>query len=183
MSLVQSNMMELGTKAPLFSLPDTISDTVISLSEIKSSTATVVAFICNHCPFVHHINNRLVEVANEFQAKGIQFIAISSNDVDYYPEDRPEMMKKVAKSQGYSFPYLYDKTQEVAVAYQAECTPDFFVFDGSLKLVYRGRFDETRPEMGIATGNELVTALTAILNNSEVPNDQKPSMGCSIKWK
>lgn len=183
MSLVQSNMMALGTKAPSFSLPDTVSGKVISLSEVKSDVATVIAFICNHCPFVHHINSKLVEVATEFQARGIRFVAISSNDVDFYPQDSPEIMKKVAKSEGYVFPYLYDETQEVATAYQAECTPDLFVFNGNLELVYRGRFDETRPGMGLATGSELSAALTAILNNLEVPPNQKPSIGCSIKWK
>ncbi|MBW1296219.1 thioredoxin family protein [Aquimarina litoralis] len=183
MSLVQSNMMELGTKAPSFSLPDTISGNVLSLSEVKSDIATVIAFICNHCPFVHHINNKFVEIANEFQAKGVEFIAISSNDVNYYPQDGPEMMKKVAKSTGYNFPYLYDENQEVAKAYQAECTPDFFVFNRNLTLAYRGRFDETRPGMGTATGNDLSAALTALVNNSEITLDQKPSIGCSIKWK
>ena len=183
MSLVQSKMMELETKAPSFSLPDTVSGRVISLSEIKSDVATVIAFICNHCPFVHHINKKFVEVANKFQTKGIQFIAISSNDVNFYPQDGPEMMKVVAKNQGYDFPYLYDETQEVAQAYQAECTPDLFVFNENLELVYRGRFDETRPGMGIATGNELSAALDALLSNSEVPAEQKPSIGCSIKWK
>lgn len=183
MSLVQSNMMALGTKAPSFSLPDTVSGKVISLSEMKSDVATVIAFICNHCPFVHHINNKLVEVANKYQAKGIQFIAISSNDVDYYPQDSPVIMKRIAKEEGYVFPYLYDESQEVATAYRAECTPDLFVFNGNLELVYRGRFDETRPGMGLATGSELSAALTAILNNSEISSNQKPSIGCSIKWK
>ena len=183
MSLVQSNMMELGTKAPSFSLPDTVSGKVLSLSELKSDVATVIAFICNHCPFVHHINSKFVEVANEFQAKGIQFIAISSNDVGYYPQDGPEIMKRVAESHGYNFPYLYDETQEVAIAYQAECTPDLFVFDKDLQLAYRGRFDETRPGMGRATGRELSAALRALINNTEMPSEQRPSIGCSIKWK
>ena len=183
MALVQSNMMELGTKAPSFTLPDTVSGNIISLSDIKSDIATVVVFICNHCPFVHHINHKLVEIANEFQAKGVQFIAISSNDIQYYPQDGPEIMKQVAAKESYSFPYLYDETQDVAKAYQAECTPDFFVFDGDLDLAYRGRFDETRPGMGKATGNELGSALTALVNHTEIVLDQRPSMGCSIKWK
>ncbi|MEM7485252.1 MAG: thioredoxin family protein [Bacteroidota bacterium] len=183
MSLVQSNMMALGTKAPDFTLPDTVTGKVMSLSKLKSNTATVIAFICNHCPFVHHINEKLVEVANEYQAKGINFIAISSNDAEYYPQDGPEMMKRVAQNEGYSFPYLYDETQKVANAYQAECTPDFFVFDADLKLAYRGRFDETRPGMGRATGKELSAALAAMIENKEVPSDQRPSIGCSIKWK
>jgi len=183
MSLVQSNMMELGTNAPDFTLFDTISKKQQSLSALKSNVATVVVFICNHCPFVHHINSRLVEVANLYQAKGVQFIAISSNDVNYYPQDGPDMMSRVAQSLGYPFPYLYDETQTVAKAYQAECTPDFFVFDGDLSLSYRGRFDESRPNMGIATGAELSEALDALVAGKEVPQQQYPSIGCSIKWK
>jgi len=183
MALAQSNMMELGTKAPDFTLFDTVSKKQISLSQLKSNTATVVAFICNHCPFVHHINHKFVEVANEYQAKDIQFIAISSNDVEYFPEDGPEMMTHVAQSLNYSFPYLYDETQTVAKAYQAECTPDFFVFDDNLKLAYRGRFDESRPNMGSASGRDLTNALDAMLNNKDIAKVQYPSIGCSIKWK
>lgn len=183
MSLVQSNMMELGTKAPAFTLFDTISKKKLSLSELKSDIATVVVFICNHCPFVHHINNKLVEVANEYQAKGVRFIAISSNDVDYYPQDGPEMMGRVAEHLSYPFPYLYDETQKVAQAYKAECTPDFFVFNGNSELVYRGRFDESRPNMGIASGSEISSALDALVDGKKVPEQQYPSIGCSIKWK
>ncbi len=183
MALAQSNMMELGTKAPDFTLFDTISQKPLSLSQLKSNVATVVVFICNHCPFVHHINHKLVEVANEYQVQGIQFIAISSNDVEYFPEDGPELMTRVAKSLSYSFPYLYDDTQTVAKAYKAECTPDFFVFDNDLKLAYRGRFDESRPNMGVASGRELTNALDALLDNKEVAKVQYPSVGCSIKWK
>ncbi|EPR66224.1 PPO candidate 1 [Cyclobacterium qasimii M12-11B] len=176
-------MMELGSKAPDFTLPDTISGNTVTLSEVKSDTATVVIFICNHCPFVHHINSKLVEIANIYQAKGIQFIAISSNDIDYSPEDGPKYMSKIAKMEGYTFPYLYDATQEVAKAYNAVCTPDFFVFDGNLECAYRGRFDETRPGMGRPTGKDLSNALDALLAGEKVTIDQKPSMGCSIKWK
>jgi len=183
MSLVQSNMMDLGTKAPSFALPDAVTSKTLHLAELQSDVATVIAFICNHCPFVHHINNKLVEVANHFQHKGVQFIAISSNDANYYPQDGPEMMQKVAQNIGYSFPYLYDEAQQVAQAYQAECTPDFFVFDGNLELAYRGRFDETRPGIGQATGNELSAALNALIAHTSVSIDQKPSIGCSIKWK
>ncbi|WP_111707599.1 thioredoxin family protein [Lutibacter citreus] len=183
MSLKLSNMMELGTKAPDFNLLNTITNKPVSLSELKSEIATVIIFICNHCPFVHHINSKLVEVANTYQAKGIQFVAISSNDVVNYPQDGPEHMSQVAKKEGYSFPYLYDVTQEVAKAYMAECTPDFFVFDENLKCVYRGRFDETRPGIGEPTGKDLSTALDAIIVGGKIDSDQKPSMGCSIKWK
>ncbi len=176
-------MMELGTKAPHFTLRDTISQNMRSFSELKSDVATVVVFICNHCPFVHHINRKLVEVANEYQSKGVQFIAISSNDVDYYPQDGPQMMARVAERLAYPFPYLYDETQEVAQAYQAECTPDFFVFDGHSELAYRGRFDESRPNMGAASGRELSAALDALIEGKEVLKKQYPSIGCSIKWK
>lgn len=183
MALVESNMMELGTKAPNFKLLDTVSGKKKSLEQLKSEVATVVLFICNHCPYVHYINSKLVEVANEYQAKGIQFIAISSNDVENYPQDAPEKMTKVAKTEKYPFPYLYDETQEVAKAYKAECTPDIFVFDADLKCVYRGRFDETRPKIGTPTGKELTDALDAIITCQKVSTDQRPSMGCSIKWK
>ncbi|PIF01437.1 MAG: thioredoxin family protein [Maribacter sp.] len=183
MSLTLSNMMELGTKAPDFTLLNTITGKTVSLSESKSDIATVIVFICNHCPFVHHINPKLVEVANTYQAKGIKFIAISSNDVDGYPQDAPEYMAQVAKKEEYPFPYLYDATQGVAKAYRAECTPDFFVFDHNMECVYRGRFDETRPERGQATGKDLSDALDALLDGKTVKTEQKPSMGCNIKWK
>ncbi len=176
-------MMELGTNAPDFTLLDTISGKTVSLSQLKSDVATVVVFICNHCPFVHHINSKLVEVANTYQAKEVQFIAISSNYIVTHPQDAPEFMTQVAKEQAYPFPYLYDESQEVAKAYKAECTPDFFVFDANLHCVYRGRFDETRPNMGQATGDELSKALDTIIKGQKVSSKQLPSMGCNIKWK
>ena len=193
MSLVESSMMELGTKAPEFTLLDTVSGSQLSLPRalkhgdsdftLKSPKATVVMFICNHCPYVLHVNEALVHVTNEYQAKGIQFIAISSNNIETHPQDSPERMTEVAKTLGYPFPYLYDETQEVARAYIAECTPDFFVFDQNLACVYRGRFDETRPNMGKATGKDLSGALDAVLAGREVSEVQHPSMGCNIKWK
>ncbi len=183
MALIESNMIDLGTKAPNFELMDTVSGKIVSLSELKSDRGTVVVFICNHCPFVVHINPKLVEVANKYQRDGVQFIAISSNDVDTHPQDSPEMMKKTALKEGYSFPYLYDETQNIAKAYKAECTPDFFVFDGDLKCVYRGRFDETRPNKGEPTGSDLSAALDAIIEGKELKINQMPSIGCNIKWK
>ena len=183
MALTLSNMMELGTKAPSFALLDTVSNKTVTLEDIKSKIATVVLFICNHCPYVKHINSKLVEIANKYQAKGVSFVAISSNDVETHPQDGPDKMKQVAKEIGYPFPYLYDETQEVAKAYQAECTPDLFVFDKDLKCIYRGQFDDTRPDKGEPTGKDLSTALDAILEGEEVDANQKPSMGCNIKWK
>ncbi len=183
MALAESNMMELGTKAPDFKLLDTVSNTIVSLSELKSDKATVIMFICNHCPFVLHINSKLVELAARYQKKGVQFIAISSNDVDSYPQDGPELMKKTASKEAYTFPYLYDETQEVAKAYQAACTPDFFIFDKNLTCAYRGRFDETRPNMSASTGSDLSNALDKIILDEKVDALQHPSMGCNIKWK
>lgn len=183
MALTLSNMMELGTKAPYFTLMDTITEKTVSLKDLKSDVATVVLFICNHCPYVKHLNSKIVEVANKYQKKGVHFIAISSNDVETHPQDGPEHMKQVAKEQKYPFPYLYDKTQEVAKAYQAECTPDLFVFDADLKCVYRGQFDDSRPNKGEPTGKDLTAALDAIIGSKKVNEEQKPSMGCNIKWK
>ena len=183
MGLTLSHMMELGTKAPHFEMMDTVSEKTVALADLKSEVATVVFFICKHCPYVKHINAKMVEVANLYQAKGVKFVAISSNDIDTHPQDSPEKMKQVAEEQAYSFPYLYDETQEVAKAYQAECTPDLFVFDSDLKCVYRGQFDNSRPNKGEATGKDLSKALDAIIAGEQVSTEQKPSMGCNIKWK
>ena len=183
MALLTSTMMPLGTPAPDFSLPDTVSGATLSLQELRSPKATVILFICNHCPYVHHINSALVRVANTYQAKGVRFVAISSNNVATHPQDAPELMTQVAKEQGYPFPYLYDESQAVAKAYGAECTPDLFVFDAELKCAYRGRFDASRPNMGQATGADLANALDALLAYEPVDPEQHPSMGCSIKWK
>ena len=183
MALTLSNMMELGTKAPDFSLYDTVSEQNVALSDLKSNVATVVVFICNHCPYVKHLNSKLVEVANEYLKHDVKFIAISSNSVKTHPQDGPEFMKQVAEEQSYPFPYLYDETQEVAKAYKAECTPDFFVFNGDMECAYRGRFDETRPNKGVPTGSDLTKALDALIAGKQVSKDQKPSMGCNIKWK
>ncbi len=183
MSLTFSNMMELGSKAPDFKLLDTVSGKMLSLADLQSDIATVVLFICNHCPYVHHVNAKLVAVANSYQNRGVQFIGISSNSVETHPQDAPKYMTEVAEKEAYPFPYLYDETQEVAKAYKAECTPDFFVFDQNLTCAYRGRFDETRPNMGVPTGKDLTDALDAIIIGEKVTSDQHPSMGCNIKWK
>jgi len=166
-----------------FELLNTVTGQNVSLEALKSKSATVILFICNHCPFVHHINNALVALANSYQELGVSFITISSNDVEKYPDDAPELMTVVAKENGYTFPYLYDKDQSVAKAYDAACTPDLYVYDGDLKLAYRGRFDETRPNMGVATGKDLANALDEILASGKTSIPQIPSIGCGIKWK
>ena len=179
-----SKMVPLGMIAPDFVLPDTISGENKSLTDLKSEKATVIMFICNHCPFVKHVQKQLVKLAREYQAKGISFVAISSNDVEKYPDDSPQRMKEVAQELGYPFPYLYDESQEVARAYDAACTPDFYVFDKNLKLVYRGQMDSSRPGNNIpVTGKDLREALDNILQGKSVSEDQRPSIGCNIKWK
>lgn len=184
MARTPSNMLALGTSAPNFSLINTVTNTVISLNEAKGVTGTVIAFICNHCPFVIHVNPELVKIANEFKSKGINFIAISSNDVHNYPQDDPHLMKQFAKVNNYSFPYLYDETQEIAKGYDAACTPDFYIFNADLKLVYRGQLDDSRPGNGIPlTGMAVRNALKNILEGTPISPDQKPSIGCNIKWK
>ncbi len=184
MAAIESNMMPLGTKAPDFNLPDIVSGKNKSLKELKSDKATVVMFICNHCPFVKHVQKELVKLANDYIPKGISFIAISSNDVEVFPDDSPERMKEVAKQFGYPFPYLFDESQDIARAYGAACTPDFYVFDKDLKCVYRGQMDDSRPSNDIpVTGKDIRTALDAILTGKPVSKDQKPSIGCNIKWK
>ncbi|GAA4290677.1 thioredoxin family protein [Aestuariibaculum suncheonense] len=184
MANTPSNMLPLGTKAPLFTLPDTVSDSMVSLERAKGENGTVVMFICNHCPFVIHVNNTLVSIANAYAEKGIAFIAISSNDVVNYPQDGPDKMKVHAKAEGYPFPYLYDETQEVAKAYDAACTPDLYVFDKDLKLTYRGQLDDSRPGNGLpVTGSDLSHALDCLIEGKENTQVQKPSIGCNIKWK
>ena len=177
-------MLALGTLAPSFNLLDTISGNFKSLERLKGKQATVIFFICNHCPFVIHVNTELVKIANQYAAKGIGFIAISSNDVVNYPQDGPGLMKLQAKVEDYPFPYLYDETQDIAKAYNAACTPDTFVFDSNLKLVYRGQLDDSRPGNDIpVTGEDLRHALNCVLEEKVNTNEQKPSIGCNIKWK
>ncbi len=184
MARTPSNMLPLGTLAPAFSLPDTVSGNTLNLQDIQGEKATVVMFICNHCPFVKHVFEGIVDLAHDFQNRGVGFVAISSNDVENYPDDAPDKMTEVAKKERFTFPYLYDETQEVAKAYDAACTPDFYLFDADLKLSYRGQLDDSRPENGIpVTGKDMRAALESILNNETVPGLQKPSIGCNIKWK
>ncbi len=177
-------MLALGTKAPDFELPDTVSGKQISLADLKSDQAMVIMFICNHCPYVIHVNPEIVRLAKEYQGKGVHFAAISANDANAYPQDGPGPMKAHAQKEGYPFPYLYDESQAVAKAYDAACTPDFYVFDKDQILVYRGRLDASRPNSGIPlTGSDLRAALDAVLAGEQVSERQYPSMGCNIKWK
>jgi len=176
-------MLALGTAAPNFTLPDTVSGQSKSLAELKSDKATVIMFICNHCPFVKHVNDQLVSLANDYQAQGVSFVAISSNDVENYPEDHPNKMKEYALELGYPFPYLFDESQDVAKAYKAACTPDFYIFDADLNLVYRGQLDESRPGKDIpVTGKDMRAALDDILADKAISIEQRPSLGCNIKW-
>ena len=177
-------MLALGTRAPDFSLPDTVSGGTISLSDYSDKQGMLVMFICNHCPYVKHVRDELARFGRDYRDADLGIVAISSNDVDAYPTDSPEAMKDEAATFGYTFPYLFDEDQTVAAAYTAMCTPDFFLFDKTRELVYRGRLDESRPDSGIpVTGKDLRAAVDAILAG-EAPSDQQwPSMGCSIKWK
>jgi thiol-disulfide isomerase/thioredoxin len=184
MSATPSNMIPLGTKAPDFQLLNPMSGDFNSLNQLNSDKATVIMFICNHCPFVKHVDEQLVSISREYVRRGVSFVAISSNDVDNYPQDGPELMTEEALRVGYTFPYLYDETQEVAKAYQAACTPDFFVFDQEMKCAYRGQLDDSRPGNGRpVTGLDLRNALDDILDGKVVSAPQIPSIGCNIKWK
>jgi len=184
MARTPSTMVTLDTKAPDFLLPDTASGKQISLKDVKGETATMIMFICNHCPFVKHVNAELVELANDYKNKGIGFVAISANDVINHPDDSPGLMTQVAKELKYPFPYLYDESQEIAKAYDAACTPDFFIYDNDLRLVYRGQLDDSRPGNEIpVTGKDIRHALDCVINNKPVPQEQRPSIGCNIKWK
>ena len=178
-----STMLPLGTKAPDFSLPDYDGNRV-SLADFRDKRGLLVIFMCNHCPYVQHVAPELARLADEYAGKGIATVGISSNDVGSHPDDSPEKMKEEAARQGYHFAYLYDETQEAAKAYHAACTPDFFLFDAEQKLVYRGQLDETRPKQDSAPhGRDLRSALDALLAGEPIPDPQRPSVGCNIKWK
>jgi peroxiredoxin len=183
MALTPSTMLDLGTKAPDFRLTDTEGKTV-SLDDFRGAPALLVIFLCNHCPYVKHVRHELARLGRDYQARGVAVVGISSNDVAAYPDDSPEKMRQEKAEVGYTFPYLYDESQEVAQAYQAACTPDFFLFDGDQKLVYRGQLDDSRPGNPIpVTGKDLRAALDAVLAGAPAPEKQRPSMGCNIKWK
>ena len=184
MVLTPSNMIPLGMEAPDFKLPDPVEGGEKSLVDLKSDKATVIMFICNHCPYVKHIQIGLVELANDYIYKGVSFVAINSNDVENYPDDSPGKMREVAEKLGYPFPYLFDETQEVAKAYDAACTPDFYIFNSELKCVYRGQMDDSRPKNGKpVTGKDIREVLDNVIDGKPVDEKQIPSIGCNIKWK
>lgn len=184
MARTSSTMLELGTQAPDFALTDVISGRQISLKNAQGSVATVIMFICNHCPYVKFVNKELTRLANDYQSKAVSFIAINANDIENYPDDSPDNMKKTATEHQYPFPYLFDETQEVAKAYKAACTPDFYVFNNELSLVYRGQLDDARPGGDKEpNGNSIRTALDNLISGKPVSVDQTPSLGCNIKWK
>jgi peroxiredoxin len=178
-----STMLELGTEAPDFVLPN-VDGRTVSRDDAAGEKGLLVIFMCNHCPFVVHLRDSLVPFAKEYQAQGLGIVGISSNDVANYPDDGPDRMREDAEKYGYTFPYLYDETQEVAQKYKAACTPDFFLFDKDLKLAYRGQFDDSRPGDGKPiTGADLRAACDRVIRGEPVPEDQLPSIGCNIKWK
>lgn len=183
MAQTPSTMLPLGTSAPAFSLLDTNGKTV-SRDDFAAAPALLVMFICNHCPYVKHIRSGLAKLVRECQARGLAVVGISSNDATAYPDDSPAKMAVEVRDAGYTFPYLYDESQAVAQAYRAACTPDFFLFDRARRLVYRGQLDASRPGNGIpVTGEDLRASIDAVLAGNPVPGDQKPSIGCNIKWK
>lgn len=185
MSLTPSNMMPLGTKAPDFDLPDTVSGERKTFADVAGANGTVVMFICNHCPYVLHILDKMVAVAKDYQPQGIGFAAISANDVESYPADAPDRMRKLAEHRYFSFPYLYDESQHVARAYDAACTPDFYVFDAAGRCAYRGQFDDARPGRDEpVTGADLCASIDSVIEGDMIPEEaQTPSQGCNIKWK
>lgn len=183
MALTPSNMVPLGTPAPDFELPDPTGK-VYRLADVRGPNGLLVVFMCNHCPFVKHLKPALAEAGRRLAEKGVGMVGINSNDVTQYPDDAPEKMLEDIREFGYTFPYLYDESQAVARAYDAACTPDFYLFDKDLKLVYRGQFDDSRPGNGIpVTGADLYAAVDAMVEGRPVSPNQKPSIGCNIKWK
>ncbi len=184
MVLTPSSQVPLGSEAPNFELIDPRDQVVKSLETLKSANGTLIMFICNHCPFVKHVVDGLVTLGNDYMAKGIAVIAINSNDVENYPADSPELMASLAVSKQFPFPYLYDESQAVAKSYRAACTPDFFLYDGQNRLVYRGQLDDSRPGNGIpVSGHDLRLAMDALLGGQPIAELQHPSIGCNIKWK
>ena len=184
MARAESSMMIIGTPAPGFALEDVVSGRTVTLRTARAGRGLLVMFLCRHCPFVKHLDAGLAQLGRDYQGKGIGIVAISSNDAAAFPEDRPESLKEQAVEFGFPFPYLYDETQETARAYDAQCTPDFFLFDGDLKLAYRGQFDDSRPgNSRPVTGVDLRAAMDALIDGRPISAELRPSIGCSIKWK
>jgi peroxiredoxin len=184
MMAMQSAMLDLGTRAPAFSLPDVVSGQTITIDTFDGSKALLVMFICRHCPFVVHVQQELARLGRDYASKGVGIVAISSNDATAYPDDRPERLKAMAAEQGFAFPLCHDESQAVARAYQAVCTPDFFLFDGARRLVYRGQLDDSRPGNAVpVTGTDLVHAIESVLAGRPAAAEQRPSLGCNIKWR
>ena len=184
MAKTLSTMLDLGTKAPEFSLPDVVSGKTVSLNDFKDQNALLVMFICRHCPFVKHVQGELARIGSDYRNKSVSIVAISSNDAEAFPDDSPASLKEMAEELGFTFPYCYDESQDTAKAYSAACTPDFYVFDRGRRLVYRGQLDDSRPGNGIpVTGRDLRAALDAVLDGKELNEEQRPSIGCNIKWK
>ena len=184
MAKTLSTMLELGTAAPDFSLPDVVSGETVSLNDFADKKALLVMFICRHCPFVKHVESELAQIGIDYESKDVGIVAVSANDAAEFPDDAPESLKEMAEQLGFKFPFLYDESQETAKAYSAACTPDFFLFDRSRKLVYRGQLDDSRPDSGKpVTGKDLRAAVDAVLNDQAINADQRASIGCNIKWK
>ncbi len=184
MALVPSTMLELGSRAADFSLPEPATGRSVALADFEGSRALLVAFLSNHCPFVKHIADRFAAVAAHYEPRSVAIVGINANDIANYPDDSPQRMKDEVRRRGYTFPYLFDETQEVAKAYRAACTPDFFLFDADRRLVYRGQFDSSRPSSGVTvSGDDLCAAIDAVLAGRVPSGDQVPSVGCNIKWK
>ena len=184
MSLTPSTMLALGTPAPNFKLPNITSGNMVSLDDFKGKKALLVMFICRHCPYVQHVEEEIAKIGQDYQNKDIGIISISANDINLYPQDSPENLREMAQELNLDFPYLYDKSQEIAKAYTAACTPDFFLFDKDRKLVYRGQLDDSRPGNNLpVTGKDLRDVIDAILEDKPINPNQKPSIGCNIKWK
>lgn len=183
MAETPSTMLPLSTPLPDFALPNAVDGATVASADFRDRAGLLVMFICNHCPYVQHVMTEITGIAAEYQPKGIGVVAINANDVETYPQDGPEHMKRLAEEQGWSFPFCFDETQETAKAFRAACTPDFYLFDGDRRLVYRGQLDGSRPKSGVpVTGEDLRAALDALLAGNPAPEDQKPSMGCNIKW-
>src|ERR1700751_4011910 len=184
MARTQSTMLPLGTTAPEFSMRDVVSARTVSLQDVRDKDGLLVKFICRHCPFVKHVQTELARIGRDYAERSLGIVAISSNDAQNYPDDAPESLREMASQLGFNFPYCYDETQDVARAYDAACTPEFYLFDKDRRLVYRGQLDDSRPGNGVpVTGKDLRSAIDAVLEGRRISEDQKPSLGCNIKWR